>query len=116
MDDSIIGLLFVLLPAILGLVGKKLEKAGKDGKKTPSVPEVFPAVKPDAVEDEGQRSVVKKTKPKPAPVPVPQTAPVRPVQKKSKAPYDVQEDKPRNREKIDPKKLVIYSELMKPKF
>ncbi len=114
MDDSIIGLLFVLLPAILGLVGKKLEKAGNDGKKTPVMPEAFPAVRPEAAEVEGQRSV-KKRKSKSAPAPAPQPE-VRPVQKKSQAPYNVQEDEPRKREKIDPKKLVIYSEIMKPKF
>lgn len=111
MDDSIIGLLFVLLPAILGLVGKKLEKAGNDGKKPQSVPQSLPAQKPETVA-EGQRSVVKKNKPQPQPAPVS----VRPAQKKSQAPYDVQEDEPRKREKIDPKKLVIYSEIMKPKF
>lgn len=116
MDDSIIGLLFVLLPAILGLVGKKLEKAGNDGKKPQPAPQPRPAKKPENVEVEGQRSVVRKAKPKPAPVPQPEPMSVRPVQKKSQTAYNVQEDEPRKREKIDPKKLVIYSEIMKPKF
>ena len=114
MDDSIIGLLFVLLPAILGLVGKKLEKAGNDGKKPQPVPQPLPAKKPENVEVEGQRSVVRKTKPKPAPVPQPE--PVRAAQKTSQAPYGMPEEQSCKKEKIDPKKLVIYSEIMKPKF
>lgn len=114
MDDSIIGLLFVLLPAILGLVGKKLEKAGNDGKKPQPAPQPRPAMKPENVEVEGQRSVVRKAKPKPAPVPKPE--PVRTAQKKSQAPYGMSEEQSRKNEKIDPKKLVIYSEIMKPKF
>ena len=106
----------MLLPAILGLVGKKLEKAGNDGKKPQPAPQPRPAMKPENVEVEGQRSVVRKAKPKPAPVPQPEPMSVRPVQKKPQAPYGMSEEQPRNKEKIDPKKLVIYSEIMKPKF
>ena len=112
--DSIIGLLFVLVPVILGFVGKKLEKAGKgekDGKVKPSLSEVFPAIDPDGVrkdvqQKEGTRSV----------------PPAVPASKRKQASAlrdscaSVSQDKSGKKEKIDPKKLVIYSEIMKPKF
>ena len=113
MEDSLIGLLFVLLPAILGLVGKKLDKAGKDGKQTSPKPVEFTSVEPEEMAQEGQRSVRKKRKP----VPTSEPSEQQPIaKKKAQTTYGVQEEEPRMKDKMDPKKLVIYSELMKPKF
>ena len=135
--ETIIGLLFVLLPVIFKFIEKKLKESGKIQQaddlheitdlfteedqeeqavhKEPEqievrknviflgqVPEV---TKPEIVE--GQRSLhmfsvpsrssAKKTVAKRAPI--------------------LQEDvNTKKKEKIDPKKLVIYSEIMKPKY
>ena len=112
--DSIIGLLFVLVPVILGFVGKKLEKASKGekgGKVKPSLSEVFPTIDPDRVrkdvqQEEGTRSV-------PPPVPASRKKQASALRNSYTS---VPQDKSSKKEKIDPKKLVIYSEIMKPKF
>ena len=119
--DSIIGLLFLILPVLFSLVGKKLETAAKNGSQgrpqgqphdeddAPELTEVFPTIRKYVFEEEGERTV-----PRPAPAQAPAHAP---MQKKAAKPYKAEEDvKPRKREAIDPKKLVIYSEIMKPKF
>lgn len=111
MEDSIIGLLFVFVPVILGLVAKKLEKAGKGGKVKPSMPEVFPAIDPDGVKKEvhvkeGVRSV---------PPAVPASKRKQASARKNSYATESQAESSK-KEKIDPKKLVIYSEIMKPKF
>ena len=105
--DSIIGLLFLILPVLFSLVGKKLETAAKNGSEgvpqgqpheeddAPELTEVFPAIKKCVFEDE-------------APAPKPQKV-VKPFKTKEKV-------EPHKRETIDPKKLVIYSEIMKPKY
>ena len=104
--DTIIIVLIVLVPVFLGLVGKALNKAGKDGGVSPSMTEVFPRVRGDVEVEEGQsnlRQPKRKTRPSSQPV-APTT-------------FQTQEDeRPRKKEKLDPKKLVIYSEIMKPKF
>ena len=119
--ETIIGLLFILLPVILKLIGKKLEQSGKTGasetlreivesmgedndespivewlKEEPKAPAVQPVARPEVRPTENVKPAVKK-KPKP------------------KTPILVEEEKKKG-EKIDPKKLVIYSEIMKPKF
>lgn len=104
--DSIIGLLIVLVPVAFALVGKLLESAGKDGRnQDPSMPEVFPELKTVLPkEEEGERVV-------------PQRKPEKKVAPSKAAPYKVaEEEKPRKKEPVDPKKLVIYSEIMKPKY
>ena len=125
--DSIIGLLFLILPVLFSLVGKKLETAAKNGSQgrpqgqphdeddAPELTEVFPTIRKYVFEEEGERTV---PRPAPAPAPAPAQAPAHaPMQKKAAKPYKAEEDvKPRKREAIDPKKLVIYSEIMKPKF
>ena len=112
--DSIIGLLVVLIPVVFTLVGKKLENAGKAGEnaeETPSMPEVFPSI--EEFEAEGKPAVAKKPEVvKEAVMAMPPKLP----KQKVKA-YAVKEDsKTGKKEPIDPKKLVIYSEIMKPKF
>ncbi|MBR5833621.1 MAG: hypothetical protein IKY48_03485 [Bacteroidales bacterium] len=104
--DSIIGLLFVLLPVILGLVGKKLEKSGKGGTEILPKPHAMP-VAPAPQHGEGVSSIRKQRSPRSA---------VQPAVSQQAAPYAVQEGKTVQKEKLDPKKLVIYSEIMKPKF
>lgn len=144
--ETIIGLLFILLPVILKLVGKRLEQSGQpekakklqdlldtvyDGKA--ETEELETEDEPDddlevEYDDDGQIvSVHPKMTWKPEPAPV--------VMEKQKAdpqihlwevkegvatvkkkPILVEEAPKKKREKIDPKKLVVYSEIMKPKF
>ena len=103
--DTIIGLLFVLVPVIFVLIGQGLKKAGKDGAGAPPIPEAFPPVTPHMTDEEGGRKLRKK-QPKPAP-----QQPIDTSVYKAQ-----QEEKACKKEKLDPKKLVIYSEIMKPKF
>ena len=116
--ETIIGLLFVLIPVIMKLIGKKLEDAGK--QDTPAPPaesgtfEVAPATPkaPVASAPVASAPVVK--------TPVVNT-PFEEAQrqfqaaKPKKKPILVEEEK-KQKEKIDPKKLVIYSEIMSPKY
>lgn len=86
--EEIIGLLVIVAIAIFKGVSKKLEQSGN-----PSAP-VRPATANEpapAPEPEAKPQVVKRTVDKPVEEPVKQ------------------------KEKIDPKKLIIYSEIMNPK-
>lgn len=99
--ETIFGLLFILLPVIFKLIGKKLEQSGKAGPIVEVLSETF-----EESSDE----------PVPEPVAKPIETPVeKPVVEFKPAPMPEQKQKP-EAEKIDPKKLVIYSEIMKPKF
>lgn len=138
--ETIIGLLFILLPLIFKLIGKKLEQSGKseaagkvrefaemfgggddnesagpDVDSTPFEPEQPFVRQPEPVVEEVVENVtrqveVKKPEPK---KPEPKKAQARKPEKKK--PILVEEE-PKKGEKIDPKKLVIYSEIMKPKY
>lgn len=139
--ETVILLLFALLPVIFKLIGKKFEQAGNpdaaermrkiaqvlgesdEKEKEPDVdydddghitevveprvtsapaPATFvvplPVSRPEPVVTE---NVVRHTAPKPRPV---------------KKPILEEEVPQKKGEKIDPKKLVIYSEIMKPKY
>ena len=131
--ETIIALLFVLLPLIFKLIGKKFEQAGQS-ERAERMRKIAQALgEDDEVEhdDDGQVVNVPPVQVVPVqtyvrPTPVVQTPSVaenevrqtaskkKPVvHKKPILEEDVRE---RNSEKIDPKKLVIYSEIMKPKF
>lgn len=117
--ETIIGLLFLLLPVIFKLIGKRLEQAGKvDQAKT--VQEIIDAlggekddVQPESTfYEEGEPAVSPESEVKPRPIPArkPIVIPV------AKAQPMLMEENEEKGEKIDPKKLVIYSEIMKTKF
>ena len=147
--ETIIGLLFILLPVIFKLIGKKFEQSGhtdKAGKMRELAKALgsdddsednpfkgFFDEKPEhevEYDDDGQIVEVKPVqpvKPKPIPVVTPEprtmsyteavqrtTKPMKPLKKQ---PVLLEEETSKKKgEKIDPKKLVIYSEIMKPKF
>lgn len=142
--ETIIGLLFILLPVILKLVGKRLEQSGQP-EKAKKLQEFIDTVydgddegdslkdEPDdglevRYDDDGQIiSVQPKMTWKPEPLPAVQEKRVpdpqihlwdvkEGVSAMKKKPMLVEEAPKKKREKIDPKKLVIYSEIMKPKF
>ena len=96
--EEIIGLLVVLAIAIFKAVGKKLENSGTPPRKTAASEPV--EERPMPARPSAQPSTIE--------VVARQTAPRKPI---------LEEPEPEGpKEKIDPKKLVLYSELMKPKF
>ena len=132
--ETIIGLLFILLPFIFKLIGKKLEQAGKSetadkmkkfaqyiGTDDEQQEEVFTQEEHMTVDP-----VVEPVIPVVEPV-VPVIEPVRmtvtenvqrqvpPAPKQTRKPILFEEPE-KKAEKIDPKKLVVYSEIMKPKY
>ena len=139
--ETIIGLLFILLPLIFKLIGKKFEQAGQS-ERAEKMREIAQTLRggddddegdPWELDDDGQVTEVRPAAPAPvAPTPV-VVRPVQSVQQtvtenvtrqttsrpkptvKAKRPI-LEEETKKKGEKIDPKKLVIYSEIMKPKF
>ena len=125
--ETIIGLLIVILPIVFKLIGKKLEQAAQA-----SAPQTEP------VEDwaETLRRHLDAQQQMQSEAPVPAEAEVetpvllqpaaqkvkdRPVFKASKAKNKaakpiLKEEPEREKEKIDVKKMIIYSEIMKPKY
>ena len=127
--ETILGLLLILLPAIFKLVEKKLKASGKTeaADQVHEWSEIFGENKEEWKDDEeGSPSFPEVRQPvMPAPV-VPKPEPVRhedikpkPSQfkaEKSSSKTMLVEEEPKKKEKIYPKKLVIYSEIMTPKF
>ena len=132
--ETIIALLFILLPLIFKLIGKKFEQAGQPhrAEQMREFAELFGSDDDETEvrhDDDGQvvdvppvtvTPVHTYVRPVVHPTPavtenvVRQTASKKkPVTKKPILEEDVQV---RKGEKIDPKKLVIYSEIMKPKY
>ena len=129
--ETIIGILMILLPVVFKLIGKRLEQAGKNQPPVNVMEEESPVenweqtlreyLEQQTVVDEVP-SVVEPVVPEPMSVDSVE-APVAPValdkkkQKKTnkKAPILLEEEK-KPKEKIDVKKLIVYSEIMTPKY
>ena len=98
----------MVVPVIFSLIGQKLEKAGKGSAAEPPKPHVQ-----EREPEEAQRSVTRRIQPSRSEIQVKaekaraNTAFTSPV---------VDVETPCKKDPIDPKKLVIYSEIMKPKF
>ena len=127
--ETIFTLLLILLPLAFKLIGKKLEKAGQQPGQSEPVEdwaEVLrrhleihqQALSQENQTEEGQNAVPekkvqqKKTSGKKNSAHV--KKPVAPVAKASMP--ILNEPKERKKEKIDVKNLIIYSEIMKPKY
>lgn len=128
--ETIIGLLVVLLPLIFKVIEKRLQASGKEAqaKSVRELSEVFTFDE----EDDGAEEIAEaapfvpseQMQPKPAvcDVPVkpknvgvkPSVKAQRPTVKTNRPAVPVEEAA--DTDKIDPKKLVIYSEIMKTKF
>ena len=120
--DGIITIVIIAAAIIFKVVGKKFE--------SPSGDEVFPHIPVDPDEfdvlDVGQRSTendaqVSQSKPVVDEVVVEEAERALPAQPVRLDPVNVQkpileEEQPKQKEKIDVKKLIVYSEIMKPKF
>ena len=128
--DGLITVLIIAAAVIFKVVGKKFDSAAGDEvfPPIPFEPEDLPsAEEEEPVEAPKPRVVVKPqavVKPAVSEKPFFEEAqralPVKPVHaepsvKKPQAPI-LEEETPQEREKIDPKKLVVYSEIMKPKY
>lgn len=131
--DELITLVIIAAAIIFKVVGKKLGSSGGD-EVFPTIP-VDPDMKKylddedDMVDDETEfhdpffRSkpvvdeVVIEEAERALPVqPVHKpVAPAKPVEVKVQTPI-LEEEQPKQKEKIDKKKLIIYSEIMKPKY
>ena len=132
--ETIIALLFVLLPIIFKLIGKKFEQAGQPqrAEQMREFAELFGSDDDETEvihDDDGQvvdvppvtvTPVRTYTRPVVSPEPVVTENVVRQTASKkkpvTKKPILEEEVQTRKGEKIDPKKLVIYSEIMKPKY
>ena len=150
--EVLLPLLFILLPFIFKLIGKKLEQAGNieqaekmrkiartlggNEDEESNAPKFFMEDNEDAEPDDDVKydddGNITEVFPKPVTYYMPtdrvapfftmtenverQTAPTKAQAGKPKPkPILIEEDQ-KEREKIDPKKLVIYSEIMKPKY
>jgi hypothetical protein len=124
--DGIITIVIVAAAIIFKVVGKKLGSAGSD--------EVFPPlpVDPDMrnfpdhvgglqdaedlVDEELVDEVVIEEVERALPVkPAKPVTPAKTVEVKDQTPI-LEEEQPKQKEKIDKKKLIVYSEIMKPKY
>lgn len=121
--ETIVGLLFILLPVIFKLIEKKLQQSGTAAQQETvrQIKDLFEMEENDLT-DEIEDDV--EPEPKFVVNPVveflekvePQVVkPAAPAQKKRTAPILMEEKDNKKKEKIDPKKLVLYSEIMKPK-
>ncbi len=126
--ETIIILILTLLPLILKFIGKKFEQSGKAdtaekmrkivealGEETDSPFEEWLGGKDSEEEDkaEEQPVVTENVVRQAVPVRKPEAKKTAPVKKE---PILIEEASEKKGEKIDPKKLVIYSEIMKPKY
>lgn len=127
--ETIIGLLFILLPVIFKLIGKRLEQAGKDeeaGKIREFSKKYLDQESEDSDFEDIRQWFNGDSEPEEdAPLEVPvvelpkeEAVPAFDILKKDKkSPILQEEDSNKEiKEKIDPRKLVIYSEIMKPKY
>ena len=129
--ETIVGLLFILLPVIFKLIEKKLQQSGTAAQQETvrQIKELFEMEEndlTDEIEDDVEPEIGDYVEPEPKfevdPVieflekVEPQVVkPAAPAQKKRTAPILMEEKDNKKKEKIDPKKLVLYSEIMKPK-
>lgn len=115
--QTIIGLLIIILPFIFKLIGRRLERAGQEAPSEPHAAS-------EPIEDwaEVLRRHIEAQQPVKQPVELTQ----KPVEHKEKpkqahAPQKpvvpiLQEEPKKKRKKIDVKKMIVYSEIMKPKY
>jgi hypothetical protein len=119
--ETIIGLLFILLPVIFRLIGKKLDQAGNQ-EKARQVREIAEALAGE--EDKTLRDWYFGKEEPEEPVHSVElhlvekqaVPPVEGIKTVARKPILLEEKEVRKMEHVDPKKLVIYSEIMKPKF
>ena len=128
--ETIIGLLMILLPVAFKLIGKRLEQAGKQQPQVTVSEEEIPAEDwAQTLNEYLEQQTLVKEEPAVIETAVPEpmsmdsveahvaAVPQQRQQKKTvkKAPILLEEEK-KQKEKIDVKKLIVYSEIMQPKY
>ena len=111
--ETIITLLIVLLPIAFKLIGKAIE----NGSAGPAAPMREQA--PEMTDSAPERSVYQRVIRRQETVPVEREEGESVIERPVATQHTVQavtEDKPKRKKKIDPKKLIVYSEIMKPKY
>ena len=111
--ELLLGLAFVAVPVIFKWIGKSFEKAGGQPMPQDTVQDEFEQDFRAWLEEQPEltRPVEKVVEIKPKP------KTITPVVKQEVEPTVKPAVKPAaKKEKIDPKKLVVYSEIMKPKY
>ena len=112
--EVILVLLIVVLPLAFKLVGRNLEQAGQTEDGAPPKEHAEDWLETIRRHVEGQQQ---KTQPAETPVEVNRTEKKEAVAPKTRQSMPMmQEEEKKKSEKTDPKKLVIYSEIMKPKY
>lgn len=96
--ETIFTLIIVLLPIIFKLIGKKLEQSGAQPQHSEQQEQIEDWAEVLRRHIEAQQVEVETVKPVKAAKPI------------------LQEEEPKKKEKIDTKKLIMYSEIMKPKY
>lgn len=129
--ETIIGLLFILLPIVFKLINRKFEQAGQTDKarQIKEIAEIFGAGESqDELDELDEPVIIEPVKPEPVEVKAPEVPQVHlwkaeatPVVRKPdivrrKKPILEEADSQKKREKIDPKKLIVYSEIMNRKY
>lgn len=131
--ETIIGLLFILLPIVFKLINRKFEQAGQTdtARQIKEIAEMFGADESQDELDEPvifEPEIIEPVKPEPVEIKAPEVPQVHlweaeatPVVRKSdvvrrKKPILEEDDSRKKKEKIDPKKLIVYSEIMNRKF
>ena len=121
--DEIITIVIIAAAIIFKVVGKKIGSAGSGDEVFPTIPVEpdmmnvpnaeddvediqDPFFRPSPVVDEVVIEEVERVLP---------VTPVKPVEVKAQTPI-LEEEQPKQKERIDPKKLIVYSEIMKPKY
>ena len=122
--ETIIGLLLIILPVIFKAIGKKLENAASPGAPgtsgtagapdIPYIPGMSGRLEEMFGKDEQSEPVY--TMPEEAVPMRPMPKRPQPVHPKPKAPILQEDAQQHEKEKIDLKKMVFYSEIMKPKY
>lgn len=132
--ETIIGLLFILLPIVFKLINRKFEQAGQTDKarQIKEIAEIFGAGESqdelDELDELDEPVIVEPVKPEPVEVKAPEVPQVhlwkaeatpavrKPDVVRRKKPILEEADSQKKREKIDPKKLIVYSEIMNRKY
>ena len=118
--EELIGILVLVVLFIVKVIDKKFSNASEKSPQRVDQREAFPKVElRDTVEEVKPKVYhVQELKPRLTPVPKQKPEPKqKPLQTTiPKAKQMLQEENEKTREKIDPKKLVVYSEIMNRKY
>ena len=112
--EELIGILVLVVLFIVKVIDKKFSNASEKSPQRVDQREAFPKVELRDTLEEVKPKVYHVQELKPRLTPVPKQKPLQRTIPKAK--QILQEENEKTREKIDPKKLVVYSEIMNRKY